>query len=265
MNIICVDDEVVILNHIVNLCKSFLNGALIKGFSNAKGAIDEIENQNIDIAILDIDLPDMNGLTLAAKIKELSPETSIIFLTGHPRFATDAFKLHASGYLLKPVDKEELNAEIEYALSSKKTLPKGKVSIETFGNFEVYSNGVQLKFNMAKCKEILAYLVDRQGSSATRAEIASILWEDRIYDRKLQKQLDVYIRSLRSTLEEYGIANIIERKRGTLRVVPEEFECDAYLFFKGDAKAVNAFRGEYMSAYSWASITEGIMFSKMNK
>ena len=51
---------------------------------------------------------------------------------------------------------------------------------------------------------------------------------------------------------------------GVLRAVPEKFTCDAYLFFAGDVDAVNAYRGEYMSAYSWASITEGLMFEKHN-
>ena len=115
---------------------------------------------------------------------------------------------------------------------------------------------------MAKCKEMLAYLVDRQGASATRAELSAILWEDRLYDRKQQKQLDVYIRALKETLAAYGISEIFEMQSGTLRIVPETFTCDAYRFFAGDTDAVNAYRGEYMSAYSWASITEGLLFQK---
>lgn len=102
--------------------------------------------------------------------------------------------------------------------------------------------------------------IDRQGSSVTRPQLASIIWEDRAYDRKLQKQLDVYIRSLRDTLHEYGIERIYEMKGGKLRVIPEEFDCDVYRFFEGDISVINAFRGEYMSDYSWASITEGRLF-----
>ena len=93
----------------------------------------------------------------------------------------------------------------------------------------------------------------------TRAEISAILWEERLYDRKMQKQLDVYIRSLRDTLREYKIEEIFEMDRGMLRVKPEQFVCDAYLFFSGDTEAVNAYRGEYMSSYSWASMTESVM------
>ena len=65
---------------------------------------------------------------------------------------------------------------------------------------------------------------------------------------------------MRETLKECGIARIFEMSRGRLRVNPEEFECDVYRFFAGDPEAVNAYRGEYMSDYSWASITEGALF-----
>ena len=60
---------------------------------------------------------------------------------------------------------------------------------------------------MARCKELLAYLVDRHGRNVTHAEAFGILWEDRMYDRPMQKQMDVIIRSMRTTLQEYGIDN----------------------------------------------------------
>jgi len=56
---------------------------------------------------------------------------------------------------------------------------------------------------------------------------------------------------------------MLEMKKGILRVIPDTFTCDAYLFYAGDRDAVNAFLGEYMSSYSWASITESILYWKM--
>jgi two-component SAPR family response regulator len=116
-----------------------------------------------------------------------------------------------------------------------------------------------ISFRLAKSKEILAYLVDKQGNGVTRPDLFAAIWEDQLYDRKMQKQLDVYIRSLRDTLREYGAEQIMEIKKGVLRVKPDTFSCDAYLFFSGDADTINAYRGEYMSSYSWASMTEGIL------
>ena len=270
MKIICVDDERVLMEETVSMCLELPEIREAKGFTKAVQALEWLKENGADLALLDIDMPDINGLELAANMKRISPDTAIIFLTGYAHYALDAFRVHASGYLLKPVSKEALQKDIQYVLSYKERHKNGiqekqnRVVIKTFGAFDVYVNGQQVKFHIAKCKEILAYLVDRQGGSVTRAELAAILWEDRLYDRKLQKQLDVYIRSLRDTLQEYQISDILELKRGTLRMVPEKTECDVFRFFAGDTDAVNAFRGEYMSAYSWASITEGKMYWQQN-
>ena len=89
-----------------------------------------------------------------------------------------------------------------------------------------------------------------------RGFIFSALWEDRAYDRSMQKQLDVIIRSLRQTLLEYGISDIVELSKGQMRACPERFSCDLYQLFAGKKNAIDSYRGEYMSAYSWASTTE---------
>ena len=120
-----------------------------------------------------------------------------------------------------------------------------------------------MAFRQAKCKELLAYLIDRQGGSVTRSEAFSVLWEDRMYDRGMQKQLDVIVRSLRETLEAHGAGEILEMKKGTLRIRPEAVSCDAWRFFRGDPEAVNAYRGEYMNGYSWGADTEAYMFRKL--
>ncbi len=260
MRVICVDDERLLMEDTVAMCRELSEIDDATGFVRAKDALDWLDNNYTDLAILDIDMPEMNGIELAAKIKKKSPGTAIIFLTGYAQYAVDAFSVRASGYLMKPVTKDALAADIAYALSGKRKMELKPIFIKTFGLFEIFVNEKPVKFKMSKCKEMLAYLVDKQGSSVTRAELSSVLWEDRIYDRKQQKMLDVYIRSLRETLAEYNISDILEMQRGTLGIVPEKFDCDAYRFLSGDIDAVNSYRGEYMSAYSWASVTEGELF-----
>ena len=147
--------------------------------------------------------------------------------------------------------------------SKKHSRCRGHIVMKTFGGFDCLVDGKAIPFRQAKCKELLAYLVDRRGSSVTRAEAFAILWEDRLYDRSMQKQLDVIIRRLRATLLEYGISEILEMKSGTMRIHPELLDCDLYRFLSGDAEAVRAYRGEYMSGYSWAELTEGYMTRKM--
>ena len=119
--------------------------------------------------------------------------------------------------------------------------------------------GRPVAFKQAKCKELLAYLIDRHGASVTRREAFAMLWEDRMYDRPMQKQLGTIIRLLRATLTENGIAEIFELKSAAMRIIPDHISCDAWRYLAGDQYAVRAYRGEYMSNYSWAIFTEGYL------
>ncbi|MBO5555995.1 MAG: response regulator [Oscillospiraceae bacterium] len=259
MKAICVDDEKLLADHVTKLCRSLPGIDEATSFSSPFAALAWLESHEADLALLDIDMPGMDGMELAVRIKEKSPRTAVVFLTGYSQYAVDAFALHVSGYLLKPVDPERLKAEVEYAFSGRHSDMHGRVEARTFGNFDLLVDGKPVPFKQAKCKELLAYLVDRQGSSVTRAEAFAILWEDRLYDRPMQKQLDVIIRSLRDTLKENGVEEIFEIKGGAMRIHPEKIRCDLFRFCNGDMSAMNAYRGEYMNGYPWASMTESYM------
>ena len=251
------DDEALILGLTVSMLRELPGAPEVEGFRLAPEALRWLKDNDADIALLDINMPEIDGLTLAARVKELRPDIAIIFLTGYSEYAVDAFGLHASGYLLKPVSPERLAAEIDYAMAGRQTKNSPPhIVVRTFGEFDVLVDGRPVVFNRMRAKELLAYLIDRQGGFVTRANAFAALWEDGLYDRSMQKQLDVVIRSLRTTLDEYGIGDIVEIHKGSMRVVPEKLDCDLYRFFKGDIEAVDAYRGEYMSAYSWASLTE---------
>ena len=201
-------------------------------------------------------MPDMNGIVLAARIKERWPDANILFLTAYREFAFDAFSVRPSGYLLKPVTLDSLQSEIDYTKSICPRLGAAHIQAVTFGNFELLVDGVPVEFKRSKAKELLAYLIDRQGTSVTRAEISAVLFENELYDHSRQKYLDVIIRSLRATLRECGAEALLQTQRKGLRIDPALLDCDMYRFCKGDADAVRVYRGEYMSSYSWASPLE---------
>ena len=262
MRAICVDDERPVMEQTVALLSALPQVDEAKGFTCARDALDELSKQPADLALLDIEMPDMNGLELAAIIRTNWPDTAVVFLTGCPQYALEAFELRVSGYILKPAAKERLEKEIAYVLPAGRSARPARVVMRCFGSFACFVDGRPLAFRQTKCRELLAYLVDRRGSSVTRAEAFAILWEDRLYDRSMQKQLDAIIRSLRATLREYGAASILEMKSGTLRVDPGAFDCDLYRFLAGDAAAQREYRGGYMSGYAWAELTEGYLTRK---
>ena len=263
MRIICVDDEHLALQDVLVQCRSIPEVEQADGFTSGGEALEWLAGHLADIALLDIDMPGMDGIELAIRIKETNPETAVIFLTAYSQYAVQAFSLHASGYLLKPVEREKLADEFAHALRSGTRQEKARIEVRTFGGFDLFADGKPVTFRKAKCKELLAFLIDKQGSTVTRAEAFLALWEDRVYDRPMQKQLDTVIRLLRETLREFGIEDIFSMKSGTMRIVPDKISCDAYRLFSGDPDAVNSFHGSYMNAYSWASITEGYLSWKV--
>lgn len=252
MRVLCVDDALPIMEDTVAMCRDLPGDMLVTGFTRPKEAIEWLETHPVDLALLDIDMPVINGLMLAEKLKRKYPDASVIFLTAYPQYALQAVKMRATGYLLKPVDPEELKEEVEYACSRMPRRPSGHIVAQTFGNFEIFVDGETLAFHRSKSKELLAYLIDRNGRGVNRATIYAAIWEDGLYDKSKQKYLDVIIRSLRETLREAGIEELLEIKNGFLRVRTELIDCDLYRFLKNDPEAVNAYRGEYMEEYHWA-------------
>ena len=263
LRVICVDDEKPTLQHIVSLCGQIAEIADAQGFTRAGEALAWLEAHPCDLALLDICLPEMDGILLAKKIREAHPDTDIVFVTGHAQYAVDAFSIHARGYVLKPVTLARLRDEVAHVLSlhgdAQPERPAARIEVKTFGNFDVLVDGKPVHFRRAKAKELLAFLVEKQGRGITREEAFRTLWEDRPYDRPGQKQLDVILRSLRATLAEHGIEEILSVQRGAISIVPRLISCDMYRFLLGDVTAIGEYRGEYMTAYSWASLQEAYL------
>lgn len=262
MNIIAIDDEKLALENLVAKLREAQPHAVIKKFQHPQMALGEIQNGfHADVAFLDIEMYGLNGMELALRFKKVLPKVNLIFVTGFSEYAADAFALHASGYITKPVRKERIIAELE---NLRHPLPRKnqRIRVQTFGNFEVFVDDVPLKFRRNRTKELLAYLVDRRGSGSTIAELAAVLWEDRKYDRSLQNQLQVHISDLIRTLKAAGAANMIRKEHNFISVDVNRFDCDYYGFLNGDVALINSFTGEYMTNYSWAEFTTGQLYKR---
>ena len=265
MRIVCIDNESLAVEDTIEICNDLSADISAKGFVRVNEALEWIKSNPVDIVLLDIDMPEMNGITLAARIKQIKPDTVILFLTAYKEYAFDAFQVHSSGYLLKPVLPELLQKEIDHAMSAHPKAEILHIEARTFGNFELFVDGEPVAFKRSKSKELLAYLIDRRGMSVTRAEISAVLFEDAPYDHSRQKYLDAIIRSLRDTLREHGIENIMQMERKGIRIIPEKLNCDMYRFYEGDTEVIKAFRGEYLESYTWANFVEADMRSKTEK
>ena len=133
------------------------------------------------------------------------------------------------------------------------------VKIQCFGNFEIFVNGRTLAFKRSKSKELLAYLVDRNGATCTNGEMLAVLWEDKPDTASLHSHLRNLIFDLSHALEDAGVTGLLIRGRSTLAIDTGKVDCDYYNFLKGDRSAINSYRGEYMTQYSWAEVTRSAL------
>lgn len=108
VRIIVADDE----SGVLFLLSSILNkldGVQLVGMAkNASDTLRLVKEQKPDLALLDIRLPDMKGIELAEKLRELKPDIYIVFITAHKEYSLEAFRLYAYDYILKPIDRERV-------------------------------------------------------------------------------------------------------------------------------------------------------------
>lgn len=142
---------------------------------------------------------------------------------------------------------------------------KPRVRIHAFGYFDVFVDGKPIIFRYEKSKEMLAILVDRNGSFVANPYFISCLWGDEPYSEKIQGRCRQTAYRLMKTLKQYGIDDIIETVDGHRRIIPEMVECDYFNYINGKGAPEQSFCGAYMSDYSWGEETLSRLLKKISK
>jgi DNA-binding LytR/AlgR family response regulator len=146
---IILDDEQHCIDTLTEYISNTPNLQLLKAFTNPLEAIPFTQNQKIDIAFLDVQMPDLSGLQF---LKLLGKDTKVILCTAYSEYAIDGFELEVTDYLLKPVSFER------YLRAIQKTEDKTQKTIEIKTNEEEYifvKADSKLKFTKIKLNDIL--------------------------------------------------------------------------------------------------------------
>lgn len=256
MKVISVDDERLALEDLRDICLSLPQVTEFMAFSNPADALEHAAKQKIDLAFLDIEMPVMTGLELAERLLRIDKNIKIVFVTGFKEYAYDAFGVNAIGYVLKPFSEEMIRREIEKAAMMGTAAMGKNVRIKTFGYFDVFVQNKPVYFSSSKAKELLALLVDRRGGSVSTENAVSVLWPDRDYDDTVQSLFRKVLKSLRVSLADAGISDILIDVRNQRSVDTDKFTCDLYDLLKKDKVAFEGYSGEYMQGYQWAQTTK---------
>ena len=211
-----------------NILEYFENEMDIKNVYNGRDAIDYLELYDFDIIILDLMLPEIDGMGVLNHMSKKGIDTAVIVLTAKEELGDKlkAFNLGANNYLTKPFYMEELKARIIAILKS-----IGKIKSSNLLQFKdmevnmktkrVYIKDVEIELN-EKLYNLLEYLIMNKGV---------LLFKEQIFDNicgynsdASTEIIEVYMSRLRKNLSKYGYDKYIVTKRGMGYLMDESIE-----------------------------------------
>jgi len=240
---IIVDDEwlsVKRLNRIltatgtVNVCKTFLDPL---------EAYDYARENPLDIVFMDISMPEIDGMSLSARLKAHDQAIRIVFVTGYDEYAVQAFEMNALDYLIKPVTADRVNRTLERARNTVVKINESLLAVRLFDGLQLYQQDESrslLKLRSPKTEELFAYLIYR--GKVSRDEIIDTLWGG-LEPEKAIKNLNSTLYYIRKAISDSKLKNPINASRKEIWVEEEQLDCDLYEF-RRLAKQIKQEQGE---------------------
>lgn len=205
MRILVVEDE----PHLQKAIKlNFeLEGYEVATVDNGLSALDQIKNGQMDLVVLDVMLPEMDGFTVCEKMRDQGDQTPILFLTAKNTSADRIKGLRIGGddFLAKPFDLEELLLRVRNLLSKQPKqqtrierieLPNGTADLKRFVALDRHGNEQNLG---RKEVGLLRMLAENEGVVVTREEILERVWGKEVFPSP--RTVDNYITTFRKLFE----------------------------------------------------------------
>jgi len=217
MKILIVEDNLNLADDI----RQFLTDSnfIVEHAENLKYAEEKIALYKYDAAILDLGLPDGNGLNLISKIKKNLPECGILILTAKDAVEdkVKGLELGADDYMTKPFHKAELNARLHSILRRNRSNRSNVLEIDNlkidFITSQVFVNDKQLNLTR-KEYDLLAYFMQSSNRILTKESIAEHLWGDQIDQADSFDFIYNHIKNLRKKIMQSGGKNYIHAMYG---------------------------------------------------
>ena len=113
MRVLVVDDEQPARRRLRRMLERLADVTVVGEAADGIEALEQIEALAPDLVLLDIDMPELDGVSLARRLAKEPHAVAVIFTTAHAEHAVEAFELRALDYLLKPIKQERLVAALE--------------------------------------------------------------------------------------------------------------------------------------------------------
>jgi len=150
---VAIDDEPLALALIQEYISRIAELKHLHSFEDAIAGSEFLRNNPVDILFVDINMPDISGLSLVASLDE---KPAVIFTTAYKKFAFEGFELEAVDYLLKPISFERFEKAVKKALQVVKSKEKGTETEAARDDFFVWSEYKQVKIDLSQIEFVEA-------------------------------------------------------------------------------------------------------------
>lgn len=216
MHILIVEDEPELSEKLRGVLES--ENYTVETSFNGEDALDKIWNENHDLVLLDIMLPQLNGLEVLRAVREAGLTTPILMLTakGDIDDKVQGLNAGADDYLAKPFSLSELLARVRALLrrgaETNPIIECGDISLDTISR-TVY-NKKELISLTSKEFSILEFLLHNRGRVLSRFVIAEHVWGENFDAFAMSNVVNVHIRNLRKKLDTDGSESFLKTVRG---------------------------------------------------
>lgn len=218
------------------------NIEVVGKYVRPKEAIERVRVERLDVAFLETQMPETNGIQIANELRNIDPMIEVVFVTSHNHFATEAFEIGAIDYLLKPLVLERFNKTITRLLERRSVgrdlteraelSETAKVGFYSFGTFEWICDRqtmTAVKWRRAKERELMAYLLHHRGQFVSKEKIFEELWPTTSPDHAVTF-LHSCVYNIRQMITKHDYKAVLEYRSNGYRLEMQNVWFDVDLF-----------------------------------
>lgn len=225
MNAILIDDEPLALERMKQLLagQAAKDGGIIRvlAFEDWSMALEAAAREELHVAFIDIQMPEISGFELAERLLQLHPHMQIVFVTAYQEYAVKAFEVNALDYLMKPVGPQRLSVALRRAAEARKRIEAARSDkpamiccLQSLRYKDRDGNIRMFAWRTYKAAELFAYMIHYRGKTVGKQELIDLLWPE--YDTKrATAQLHTAVYQIRKIIDAAGLdLQIIYADRG---------------------------------------------------
>ncbi|WP_042478169.1 response regulator [Bacillus ndiopicus] len=230
MRVLIVDDEPIMLLTMKRMLASIEGVELVGSFQQMNEALTFLRQHEVDIAFLDIEIAEDNGLELAHKLRSHNSDLDIVFTTSHADYAMQAYDVYPLDYMLKPVSKSRLSQTIARAYNKRHRTSEepmlNRLKVQALGCFEVSSSQQgEVKWISKKSKELFAFLLIHRGKNVGKMKVIEALFPEMPL-KNAETYLNTAVYQCRKALSEHGFKEQLITAQEKYRLALDHMEID---------------------------------------